>query len=74
LVDERDDLVRVLTEHGIEANMGEVRNDIYAIFGGKRRDLPNMNDVEERYLKVPINPRISVADVEYICDVIRGGW
>ena len=47
-----------------------LRNDIYHIFGGKRLDLPKMNNVEPKYLYLPINTKVKENDVLYICDKI----
>jgi perosamine synthetase len=74
LVEKRDDFARMLFEADVDTNIVQVRNDIYKIFGGKREDLPNMNEVEHKYLSLPIGPHIKVADVHYICDKIEEGW
>ncbi len=74
LVDRRDDFARAMFEAGIDTNVVQVRNDIYKIFGGKRADLPNMNEVEEKYLSLPIGMHVSENDVRYICDTIKKGW
>jgi dTDP-4-amino-4,6-dideoxygalactose transaminase len=74
LVENRDDFVKKLTEHGVETNTVQLRNDIFKVFGGKRQDLPNMNALEDKYLCLPINTHISEYDVEQICKTIRGGW
>jgi perosamine synthetase len=33
-----------------------------------------MDLIEDRYLVLPLHTRVSVADVERICDIIRAGW
>lgn len=74
LVENRHDFAVKLKEHGVENNMVQLRNDIYTLFGGRRRDLPNMNALEDKYLFLPLNWKMDVGDVEYICNVIKGGW
>ena len=74
LVDRRDDFARALFEADIDTNIVQVRNDIYKIFGGKRQDLPTMNDIEDYYISLPIGMHISHEDVEYICETIKKGW
>lgn len=74
LVENRDDLARVMYENDVDVNTVHVRNDIYKIFGGRRQDLPVMNKLEEQYLCLPIGMHVSEADVNFICDVIRKGW
>lgn len=71
LAEDRDSLAQFLINEGIEANLIHLRNDMYKIFDGKRLELPNMNWIESRYLCLPINPKITVADVRYICAKIR---
>ena len=71
LTKRRDELADYLIRKGIEANLVHIRNDLFKILGGKRLDLPNMNWVEPRYLCLPINPKVTVSDIRYICDKIR---
>lgn len=71
---DRDNFARLLKEHCIETNVIQVRNDIYKIFGGYRRNLPNMNKLEDKYIYIPLHNRMSIGDAEYICDVISKGW
>jgi dTDP-4-amino-4,6-dideoxygalactose transaminase len=56
---------------GIECDLVHLRNDIFTPFGGKRRDLPNMNYVEERYLYLPMHNNITNDDVHYVCSVVN---
>lgn len=74
MVDRRDDFARMMFEGDVDTNVVQVRNDIYKIFGGKRADLPVMNEVEEQYLSLPLGMHVTVEDVEYICDLIKKGW
>lgn len=74
LVERRDDFARKLFEADIDTNVVQVRNDIYKIFGGKRTKLPVMNELEEKYLCLPIGMHVTDEDVEYITDVIKEGW
>lgn len=74
LVDRRDDFVKKLFESDIDSHVVHLRNDAYQIFGGRRADLPVMNYIEDRYLSLPIGPHVSMDEIDYICDVIKGGW
>lgn len=71
LTEKRDELADYLTKKGVENNLVHIRNDIYKIFGGKRRNLPNMDWVEQRYLCLPLNCKISKPDVQFICKTIK---
>lgn len=74
IVERRDDFARKMFDAGIECNVVQVRNDRYAIFGGKKADLPIMDKIENKYLSIPIGMHVSEDDVNYICDVIKSGW
>lgn len=67
----RDDFAAYLKKRGIETNVAHVRNDVFTVFGGKRRKLPGMNEVEAKYLCLPLNTNVSARDVERICSAIR---
>ena len=74
LVDKRDDFAKMLFEADIDCHIVQSRNDTYKIFGGKRADLPVMNELEDKYLSLPIGMHVSEEDVHYICSKIKGGW
>ncbi len=74
LVDNRRDLQIKLLEEGVESNQVHYRNDRYSIFGGRRNDLPNMDELEDNYLVLPLHTAMKVADVERIVSVVKSGW
>ena len=74
LVERRDDFARMMFERFVDVNTVHVRNDIYKIFGGKRANLPVMNELEDKYICLPIGPHVSIEDVEHICNCIKRGW
>lgn len=74
LVDRRDEFVQLLNDYNIECSTVQNRNDVYSVFGGKRQDLPVMNEVESRYISLPLHNRMTLEDVRYICNVINLGW
>lgn len=74
LVENRDAFRAHLTAHGIESSTVQNRNDLYAIFGGKRQNLPNMNKLENEYLCLPLHNHMTIEDVRYICGIIKQGW
>lgn len=74
LVDRREDLIRKLADHGIESDQSHYRNDRYSIFARFRRELPNMDAVESRYLLLPLHMGMKLGDAERVCEVIRSGW
>lgn len=74
LVEDRTRLQAKLREHNIESAQVHYRNDRYSILGGRRPDYPNMDAVEDKYLVLPLHTKLSLADVERVCSVIRSGW
>jgi len=74
IAERRFDLQRKLREHKIESNQVHYRNDRYSIFGGRRDDLPNMDEIEDDYLVLPLHTKMTTEDVERVCDVIQSGW
>jgi dTDP-4-amino-4,6-dideoxygalactose transaminase len=73
-VDDRRSLQDKLYSRGIEANQVHYRNDRYSIFGQRRDNLPAMDAMEERYLVLPLHTRMTVDDVDRVCETIRSGW
>ena len=71
LASRRDNLAYYLVKNGIEVNLVHIRQDIFKIFGGKRKMLPNMNWIESRYLCLPLNTKINKSDVTFVCKAIR---
>jgi len=74
LVERRDDFAKKMFECDIDNNIVQVRNDIYAIFGGKRADLPVMNALEEKYISIPLTMNTTEENAHFICDKIKEGW
>jgi len=73
--DRMTDLRAKLRAEGIESNQVHFRNDMYTLFGGKRlENLHVMNELESKYLVLPLHHKVSIEDVERICDLIRKGW
>jgi dTDP-4-amino-4,6-dideoxygalactose transaminase len=71
---DRVGLMKKLREHGIESAQVHYRNDRYSIFGGRREDLPVMDELEENYLVLPLHTKIGEEHVQRICEVLNSGW
>ncbi|NHJ41033.1 MAG: DegT/DnrJ/EryC1/StrS family aminotransferase [Asgard group archaeon] len=69
--EDRNKLAGKLLNAGVETNIGHIRNDILKVFGGKRKNLKNMNYIEKKYLCLPLNTKITEKDIEYICGIIN---
>ena len=72
----RDELSAFLTASGIGNGMYHYRNDKYSIFGasGYGRTVPGkypvMDEVESRYLLLPLNMHVKTSDVARVADAI----
>ena len=55
---------------GVECDLCHLRNDIFTPFGSKRQNLPNMNEIESKYLYIPIHSNMTVEDAEYVAEII----
>jgi dTDP-4-amino-4,6-dideoxygalactose transaminase len=73
-IQNRKRLQAKLLENGIESNQVHYRNDRYSIFTPNRLDLPNMNQIEDEYLVLPLHTKMNQDDVDRICNVIKAGW
>ncbi len=73
-VEKRIDFMNWLRKNNIESGQIHYRNDRYTVLGGRRYDLPNMDAMEDHYMVLPLHMRMTEADVEYICHVIKKGW
>jgi len=71
LVKDRVGFQEKLGKAGIETNMVQVRNDIYKVFGGKRLDLPNMNELEGSYVSLPLHTNLTINDIYKVCQIIK---
>ena len=74
LVEKRDDFQKAMESRGVETNVTHVRNDVYKIFGGKRLNLSNMNEVEFKYICIPMHDNLSGEDVKTVIEAIKKGW
>lgn len=70
LVDKRDALKEFLKKNGIDSGTHHYRNDQYTIFGG-RKMFPVMDELEQKYLLLPLHMGVSVEDVKMICRLVR---
>lgn len=74
-VDNREDFMRHLRKYNIESSQVHYRNDRYSIFGGRDEGkFKKMDEMEERYIVLPLHAKVTEADVKYIADVIKLGW
>jgi dTDP-4-amino-4,6-dideoxygalactose transaminase len=73
----RRDLQKLLRENRIESNQVHFRNDKYSIFqnySNAKSEFPNMDEIEDEYLVLPLHTKMNENDVDRICEVIKNGW
>lgn len=76
-VEQRRNLQRHLREHNIESNQVHFRNDRYSIFknnSNANSEFPNMDEIEDEYLVLPLHTKMEIGHVERICETISKGW
>ena len=75
-VENRYGLQTKLSENKIESNQMHFRNDRYTIFKEfvKGLEFPNMDQIDDNYLVLPLHHKMSFEDVERVCDTINKGW
>lgn len=73
-VDNREQFCRKMKSMGIETSIVHYRNDAYTVFGGLRRDLPEMDRFDKTYIALPTHGRLTYEDVNYVIEVIQSGW
>lgn len=73
-VKDRENFTKKLLDNDIESHMVHVRCDIYPIFGGKRLELPGMNEVEPEYISIPMHNKLSDEDADKVIKTIKSGW
>lgn len=70
IVDDRVRLQHKLRSYNIESGQVHYRNDRYTIFKNSRGYFPNMDEIESKYLVLPLHTRMSEKDVYKICEIV----
>lgn len=68
--DKRDELRAFLKERGIDSSVHHFRSDKYTLFGGLQQ-LPNMDELQDKFLLLPLHMGVTIEDVEMITKAIR---
>jgi dTDP-4-amino-4,6-dideoxygalactose transaminase len=58
-------------KEGIHISGYHYRNDKYTVFGGRQKDLPNMDLLENNYTLLPFHQDLSDEDVEKIVSIVK---
>lgn len=65
---------KMMYEKGIECSIAYRRNDRYSIFGGFRKDLPNLDRLDKDMIYIPLHCDLTDEQIKYIIKTIKGGW
>ena len=69
--DNRIAIMNNLRDQGIESGQVHYRNDRYSIFSNwANKEFPNMNEIEDHYLVLPLHTKMTEDDVNRIVEVI----
>ena len=74
LAERRDDFLRALQSRGVPASVFHQRIDRNSIFGGVRKDLPNMDKFNEHQASVPLHAGLSDEEVQTVIAAVKAGW
>ena len=72
-IDNKDYLQKKLNSKNIEANQVHFRNDKYTVFKkfAKKKKFKNMDNLENKYLVLPLHHKLKIHDIDYICNIIN---
>lgn len=74
LVDNKEDLVRMLKENGIGTSIVHQRNDIHSVYAKFKTELPNLDIFYKKMINIPVGWWVTEEDREFIVSVIKKGW
>ncbi len=73
-VPRRDDFHRAMLSRGVETSIVHMRNDIYTVFGGKRDDLPHLDQFSKTFICIPLHNQLTDEQVDRVIESMRKGW
>ena len=71
LVDDREDFVNYMANHGIGCDRVHVRNDFYTVFGGIREELNNLKIFDSQLVNIPVGWWLTSDNIEHIVKTIN---
>ena len=69
-VENRPRVEEFLRQRGVESGRVHFRNDRYSIFAESRGAFPAMDELEDKYMVVPLHTKLSVDDVDRVCQLL----
>lgn len=74
MVENRNNFVKKLSEKNIPTSVVHQGIDKNTIFGGKNYDLINQRIFDDNQIHLPINDTLTLENVDYVIESIKGGW
>ena len=74
LVEQRDNFLRALQDRDVPASVFHQRIDRNSVFGGVRKDLPNIGRFDAHQAAVPLHAGLSDEDVGRVVAAVKAGW
>lgn len=72
--DRRDDLMRKLSSVGIASSRVHERNDIHSCVAQFAEPLPQLDELVQRMICIPVGWWVTPEQREFVIDTIRAGW
>lgn len=73
-VEGRAEFCKMMEEQSVEVSIVHRRNDLDPIFGGRRDDMPMLDEYEKTYINIPLHNHLTDDDVERVIESVRRGW
>lgn len=73
-VRDRASFVRTMAARGIETGVVHRRNDVYPVFGGRRNDLPMLDQWEKTAICLPLHNMMTDEDLDAVIGAVKAGW
>jgi dTDP-4-amino-4,6-dideoxygalactose transaminase len=73
LVDRRMDCQLKLRSRRIESAQAFFRNDRYSVFGCNET-FPAMDSIGDKYLVLPLHTKMTLQQVDIVCEALKEGW
>lgn len=73
-VEDRAGFCKMMDGRGVDVSIVHRRNDLDPVFGGRRADLPALDDYERTYICLPLHNHLGDGDVARVIAAVRGGW
>jgi len=70
-IDNRNDFMEHMNSKGIITTIHNWRNDKYSIFGGIKKDLPNLEKLNKTLVNLPFHYGLSNYEIDYIIQEIK---